>query len=225
MKGPFSDARLTARPCSPSIAPDLDVGTHALKFSGGREARFHVPARVDAAPAPLLIFFHGSRNQDGGVLASAIEWADRHGAFVVAQKSIGKVWDIVRGGGGSDVSFTDFLLQWTMQRYAIDPARIGIAGFSDGASCALSIGLTNGDLLHDILAFSPGFVRTRRRVGKPRVHIAHGKDDFILSIERGRTIATQLADEGYDVQYAEFGGTSTVAQVIEEALARFATTA
>jgi phospholipase/carboxylesterase len=225
MTGPFSDARLIARPCFPSIAPDLDVGTHTLKFSGGREAQFHVPARGDAGPAPLLLFFHGARGQDGGVLTLAIEWADRHGVYVIAQKAIGKVWDIVRGGGGSDVSFTDFLLQWTMQRYAIDPARIGIAGFSDGGSCALSIGLTNGDLLRDIMAFSPGFVRTLRRVGQPRIYLAQGKDNFIMSIERGRAIAARLSDDRYDVQYREFGGPRALAQIVDEALARFATVA
>ena len=31
--------------------------------------------------------------------------------------------------------------------HAVDPARIAVAGFSDGASYALSLGLTNGTLL------------------------------------------------------------------------------
>jgi predicted esterase len=221
MISPFSDARLTARPCSPSIPSDLEVGTHVLKFSGGREAQFHVPARSDAAPAPLLLFFHGARGQDGGVLTTTLEWAKQHGIFVIAQKSIGKVWDIVRGGGGSDVSFTDFLLQWTMQRYAIDPARIGIAGFLDGGSCALSIGLTNGDLLHDIMAFSPGFVRTQRRVGQPRIFLAQGKDNFIMSFERGCALTAQLSDSGYDVLYREFNGPRALGQIVDEALVRF----
>jgi len=223
LRGPFSDARLTARPSPPILAPELGVGSHALKFSGGREAQFHVPSRIDASPAPLLLFFHGARGQDGGVMTAVVEWADRHGVFLIAQKAIGKAWDIVRGGGGSDVSFADFLLQWTMQRYAIDPSRIGISGVADGGSCALSIGLTNGDLISDILAFSPGFVRTLRRAGRPKIYLAQGKDDFILSIERGRDLAAKLSSEGYDVQYRESGGgLRALPRIVDEALARFA---
>lgn len=41
---------------------------------------------------------------------------------------------------------------------AIDPAHVAIGGFSDGASCALSLGLVNGDLFTHVMAFSPGLV-------------------------------------------------------------------
>ncbi|MGZ4788523.1 MAG: hypothetical protein ACXVZX_08375 [Terriglobales bacterium] len=41
----------------------------------------------------------------------------------------------------------------------MDPARIAIGGFSDGASYALTIGITNGRLFTHIVAFSPGFMQ------------------------------------------------------------------
>ncbi|HSY28515.1 MAG TPA: thioesterase, partial [Burkholderiaceae bacterium] len=59
----------------------------------------------------------------------------------------------------------------------------------------------------------------------PRIYLAQGKDNFIMSIERGRAIAARLSDDRYDVQYREFGGPRALAQIVDEALARFATVA
>jgi len=35
--------------------------------------------------------------------------------------------------------------------------RVGVCGFSDGASYALGLGLANGELFKSVMAFSPGF--------------------------------------------------------------------
>lgn len=89
--------------------------------------------------------------------------------------------------------------------YAIDPARIGAAGFSDGASYALSLGLLNGDLFSDILAFSPGFAVAPERLGRPRIFISHGERDPVLPIDRcARPLARELSYAGYDLIYREF---------------------
>ena len=50
------------------------------------------------------------------------------------------------GRYGSDIAFIDRALAQIFNRNAIDPSKVAIAGFSDGASYALSVGLTNGDL-------------------------------------------------------------------------------
>jgi phospholipase/carboxylesterase len=36
---------------------------------------------------------------------------------------------------------------------------VALGGFSDGASYALSLDLTNGDLFASLIAFSPGFIQ------------------------------------------------------------------
>jgi len=92
-----------------------------------------------------------------------------------------------------------------------DPNHIAIAGFSDGASYALSVGVTNGDLFSHILAFSPGFIAPADQVGQPRCFISHGKSDTVLPIERcSRRIVLGLQQSGYDVLYREFEGAHTV---------------
>jgi predicted esterase len=92
-------------------------------------------------------------------------------------------------------------------RYAVDPGRIAVGGFSDGASYALSLGITNGDLFGHVLAFSPGFMAPAAQVGFPRVFVSHGAHDTVLPVDRcSRRIVPELERAGYDVRYREFEG-------------------
>jgi phospholipase/carboxylesterase len=50
------------------------------------------------------------------------------------------------GGYGPDVEFIDRALDWAFDRLTLDIRKLAITGFSDGASYALSLGITNGDL-------------------------------------------------------------------------------
>ncbi len=70
------------------------------------------------------------------------------------------------------------------QQVFVDPNRISVGGFSDGASYALALGLANGDLFSRVIAFSPGFVPPVPRSGKPRVFVSHGDADAVLPIDR-----------------------------------------
>lgn len=203
--GNYHDGRLHARAGVPAIASDLGPGTYELGFGGRRAALLHVPAPA-TAPAPLLLLLHGAANLDGGADALALDWARRRQAFVLVPKAAGTSWDFLRGGFGPDLAFLDQLLAWTMQRYAIDPANVSIAGFSDGASYALSVGLMNGDLFSDILAFSPGCARPLHQVGQPRIFIGHGQLDPVLPLSCGQNIARSLSEQGYAVRFEAFDG-------------------
>ena len=89
----------------------------------------------------------------------------------------------------------------------LDTRRLAITGFSDGASYALSLVITNGDLFTRIIAFSPGFMAPATRRGKPRVFVSHGTRDRVLPIERcSRRVVPQLDHAGYRVWYREFEG-------------------
>lgn len=105
--------------------------------------------------------------------------------------------------------------------YVVDPSRIAIQGFSDGASYALSLGLTNGDLFRQIVAFSPGFSSPAEKQGKPRIFVSHGTEDDMLPIEQtSRRIVPRLENDGYTVLYREFDGPHTIPpEIIDEALA------
>jgi predicted esterase len=199
--------------------PPLAAGTHQLEFADGRKALLHVPAHADAPGRVLhlLLLLHGAGGQHGGGDHIALAHAIRHGALLLIPDAAGSSWDFLRGGFGDDLAFIDRLLLWTMQRYEVDEQAMAIAGFSDGASYALSVGLMNGLMFSDILAFSPGFMAPLRREGVPRVFVSHGRDDRVLPVARAAAIAQRLAVEGYEVAYEEFDGAHIVSPPIARA--------
>ncbi|MFC4905039.1 hypothetical protein [Kocuria oceani] len=69
--------------------------------------------------------------------------ADQYRTAVLVPVSRGSAWDGVRDGFGPDVDVIDRALHRAFDAVAVDPERIGIAGFSDGASYALGLGLAN----------------------------------------------------------------------------------
>nr|WP_315260611.1 thioesterase [uncultured Duganella sp.] len=228
---PYADGRLHARPdllrqIAHQRQPALDAGTHQLSFADGRKAVLHVPPHLDSGagahgePLHLLLLLHGAAGQHGGGDHLALAHAMRHGALLLIPDALASSWDFLRGGFGADLAFIDRALLWTMQRYQVDEQAMAIAGFSDGASYALSVGLMNGHLFSDILAFSPGFMAPLRREGQPRVFVAHGKEDAVLSVRRGQDIARRLAQEGYDVAYEEFDGAHIVSPPVARAALR-----
>ena len=121
--------------------------------------------------------------------------------------SRGQTWDGIRGGFGPDVEFLDRALTRVFDLVAVDPARLALGGFSDGATYGLSLGLINGDVFRAIVAFSPGFLVDDEPHGQPRVFISHGTRDDILLIDRcSRVIVPDLKKRGYDVTFREFDG-------------------
>ena len=211
------DANLTSRPAPPTEA--IEPGLHSLDLGWARDGFLSVPSiyRPDV-PAPLMVMLHGSG-------FSASEWSkgpllgdvDDLGIVVLGVDSRGASWDYISDGVfGPDVRFIDRALAQTFRRCRIDSARVAIAGFSDGASYALSLGVANGDLASAILAFSPGFVSTPERRGSPRIFVTHGTNDPVLRVENARVIVDGLRGNGYEVVYEEFDG----AHVVHRALAR-----
>lgn len=208
--GPASDAHLLARPGTPSATPTL--GESSLGLEAGRDGLLYVPERYDAAkPAPLLVLLHGAGGQASD-WRSVFPIAGGRDLVVLALDSRGTTWDRVRGDFGVDTAFMDAALDHTFRHCAVDPQRILLAGFSDGASYALSLGVGNGDLFTHLAAFSPGFVNSGEHlIGKPRVFVSHGTQDNVISVESSRqNVVPLLEGAGYDVTFEEFEGGHTV---------------
>jgi phospholipase/carboxylesterase len=89
----------------------------------------------------------------------------------------------------------------------VDASRLAVGGFSDGASYALSLGVTNGDLFTHVIAFSPGFLAPAGKHGSPALFVSHGTRDRVLPIDVcSRRLVPQARREGYRVEYREFDG-------------------
>ena len=217
-KGDHAEGRLRARPVGAYRTAPLGTPPAVPPERGDFLLRVPTTYRP-GSPAPLTVMLHGAASRAEDVSALLEDLAERIGAILLAPNSRGYTWDVIVGGYGPDVAAIDRVLAWTFSSYAIDPARIGIGGFSDGASYALSLGLTNGDLFSHVLAFSPGFMAPAGQEGSPRIFVSHGTRDAVLPIDRcSRRIVPTLRRAGYDVAYREVdGGHAVPLEVVHDA--------
>jgi phospholipase/carboxylesterase len=208
--------RLRARPGGADApgqppATPVSLGEHRLELGQGRDGLLYVPRQLPPR-APLLLLLHGATGSGKGIssrVGAAI--ADEFQTVLLSPDSRDRTWDAIGGRFGPDVAFLDAALTQTFARIAIDPARLAVGGFSDGASYALSLGLINGDLFTHVVAFSPGFMVADETRGRPAIFVSHGVNDEILPIDRtSRRLVPELRRAGYAVDYREFDGPHTV---------------
>jgi phospholipase/carboxylesterase len=215
-------ARPGASPTRPADGPLCTPGTHPLGLETERDPLLHVPPGVvPGVAAPLVVVLHGAGGDAEAGLALLRPLADERGLLLLAPASRGTTWDAVRGRYGPDAALVDRALAEVFAACPVDPDRLTVAGFSDGASYALGLGLANGGLFGRIVAFSPGFVPPgARREGFPAVFVSHGTDDDVLPLDRtSGEIVPALRDDGYEVTYREFAGPHTVPpDVVREAV-------
>lgn len=200
-----NDGRLTARPRE-NVETSAN-GERALGLDSTRDAILHLPPKATGPSLPLAVLFHGAGQSAEWMLRHVRSAADEAGVAVLAPHSRDSSWDGIRDSFGPDVTFVNRALERVFETVAVDPARIAVGGFSDGATYALSVGLINGDLFSRVVAFSPGFVVDGTPNGTPKFFISHGTEDPILPIDRcSRRIVRGLRERGYDVTFREFDG-------------------
>src|SRR3954469_10216669 len=204
--------------CSvPAAASDpVRIGQQPLKLGSDRDGVLFVPKGYKPeVAAPLVLMFHGAGGTGLGV-SYTFEVADEHGIIILAPDSRDEAtWDFLVHGYGEDVEFIGTALKDTYARCHVDRTRMAIAGHSDGASYALSLGLGTGDTFAKIMAFSPGVMRPAEVHGKPKIFISHGLRDPIMPIDvTSRTFVPKLKAMGYDVTYREYEGRHGVTPAI-----------
>jgi phospholipase/carboxylesterase len=198
----FSHAR-------PVFASDpIKVGQQPLKLGSDRDGVLYVPRSYKPDVAmPMVLMFHGAGGTGLGV-SYTFDVAEDLGIIVLAPDSRDEAtWDFLVHGYGEDVEFIGIALRDTYARCNIDRKKMAIAGHSDGASYALSLGLGTGDTFGKIMAFSPGVMQPAEVHGKPKIFISHGISDPIMPIDvTSRRFVPRLKGLGYDVTYREYEG-------------------
>ena len=212
-------SRLSARPGTPS-RPAVK-GFTTLGLDPLRDGFMFVPqCYASGTPTPLVVALHGSQSSSA-FWAQYEQRAEDRCFAMLAPDSRAATWDLAEGRLGPDIAFIDRALEHVFDRVNVDPSRIVLLGFSDGASYAISIGVSNGDLFHHLVAHSSGFfIPFEPLVGKPAIYISHGLNDPILPIATVRDlIVPNFEQAGYEVTYREFdGGHQIPDAVAEEAL-------
>lgn len=222
MTGPAEEGRLLARPGAvPPGAPwPLPPGLHPLGLGGARDGLLAVPEARPEGPLPLIVMLHGATGNAERSLRRLGSLAEH--ALVVLPESLGTSWDVLEGGYGPDIARIDAALARVFAAWPLDPDRLALAGFSDGASYALSLALMNGELFSHCLAFSPGFCAPVRFEGRPALFVSHGTADEVLPIEAcSRRLMPRLDRAGYYGQYMEFPGGHTVTEEVRAAALAF----
>jgi phospholipase/carboxylesterase len=216
--------RMSFRPGAPPQLAPLPPGRHELEFDDGRDAILVVPEGLEpGAPTPLLVMFHGAGGEANRVLPHLVPLARSRRFLLLAPQSMFPTWDIVIGGHGPDLERLDAALGQVALRFQLDPARLAFAGFSDGGSYALSVGMTNGDVASHVIGLSAGFMNVFTPTGTPRVFLAHGRADSQLPLETSaRPHALRLLQEGIDLTLLPFEGDHVIVpQVVERAVEFF----
>jgi phospholipase/carboxylesterase len=184
-------------------------------------ALLYVPSTV-RYPATLLLWLHGATGTPERAINVLRDAADETGVVLLLPKSTEATWDVIVGHGtfGPDVARIDAALAQVFARMAI--GRVAIGGFSDGASYALSLGLANGQLFRDVLAFAPCFRSGDGSGPPPRVLIVHGTEDRILPFTQcGVRLRRELTEAGVNVTFVEHdGGHVQPPALIRDALRR-----
>jgi phospholipase/carboxylesterase len=213
-------SRIDARPAR--VAQPAPVGL--LELEGGlRDSYLYVPASYQyTRPSALALLLHGSGGHAHHGLEILQPLADEFRVILLAPASGDYAWDLVAGRQAPEVALINGALERVFTAYAVDPAHVAIAGFSDGASYALSLGLAHNKLFTHVIAFSPGFVPLPD-AARGRVFISHGRRDEILPISRcSQRILPQLERRGLPTEYVEFEGGHRIApEIARRAVAWF----
>lgn len=149
-----------------------------------------VPPQPAAHPA-LVVVLHG-----GGSSAAAMrryvhfEDASRDAALVAYPRGIRRHWNDARGGypGPDDVAFLRALIVKVQARYRTDPARVDLAGISNGGVMALTAACRGLDVAA-VAAVSANLPPSSQRACKPAhpvsVILVDGTADPIIPYDGG----------------------------------------
>lgn len=217
---------LSARPVS--VGTPATPGVHRLR--AGTAAILYVPATIPSGTAaPFLLLLHGADRDGDDMIRRFKAQADRRGIILLAPDSADRTWDVAmsmlgrRAGAprfGRDVKRIDAVLQEAFARVNVDPQQVAVAGFSDGASTALSLGARKTALFPATLAFSAGAMVPDWSGPPARVFFAHGANDPVLPIAIARdALAPSLGASGFTGTFVTFeGGHELPEPVLEQAM-------
>src|SRR4030095_8112452 len=104
-----------------------------------RDAILQLPKNSGSSPLPLLVMLHGATKSAEDMFWYLGSTHEEAGVAVLAPHSRDYTWDAIGGSFGPDIDFLNRALERVFDTVAIDPARLAVGGFSDGATYGLSL--------------------------------------------------------------------------------------
>jgi polyhydroxybutyrate depolymerase len=132
--------------------PQATLSKESFVFDGlTRTYLVHVPSSYDDnVPTPLVLVLHGYTGTAEGMepLTGFTTKSDKEGFIVVYPQGLAQRWNVGFGTlkfDTDDVGFINELINRLEQKYKIDPNRIYVTGFSNGAMMAYLLGAALSD--------------------------------------------------------------------------------
>lgn len=185
------------------------------------------PARQGEPPHPCLLLLHG-RGADERDLLGLAPLLDPRFLLVAARAPLpvlgvgGFQWhEALAMGRPEPVSqmrslgrLREFLGQ-IADAFPVDPERVFVLGFSQGAAMALCLGAEVAGTLA-LSGYLTPLCRTETLAGRP-LFVGHGTGDPVVPVALGRGVRDALTAAGADLTYREYGmGHQIVEQEIDD---------
>jgi phospholipase/carboxylesterase len=178
-----------------------------------------LPENSAGRPAPAVVMVHGWQGNER--VMGIFERTVPPGAIIISPRAPVEVgtylfgWHKLEDGEVDFQSGVDALRLFVRdlpQAYPVDPRRVLLMGFSQGASMCYALLLSEPGLAFGVAGLA-GFLSAPSRrwlapgrlAGKP-VFIAHGADDDKVPLEQARATRDDLTRAGADVEYHEYQG-------------------
>jgi len=174
---------------------------------GPHRAALLTPDEIDPDRRyPLITVLHGGDRQDERLAGAYRNEPERRQALFLVPRSLERTWDVITREDRPDLDFLEFAYDLIYRRYPVDPGRQALTGYSDGASYALSIGLSNPRIFLAVMGWAAGFVMRDDTVSeddpKPRVLLEYGTHDPMFPFERvALPMRQKLERAGYEVEF------------------------
>jgi phospholipase/carboxylesterase len=166
------------------------------------------PAQLDPSRRyPLITVLHGAGRQDEMLVKACRGQPEKRQALFFVPRSLAPTWDLIAGGGRPDLDFLEFAYDLIYRRYPVDAQRQAMVGYSDGASYALSVGISNPRIFRAVMGWAAGFVAydftfVTEADPKPDILLEYGTQDELFPYE---TVALPMRDSlqeaGYPLEF------------------------
>lgn len=164
--------RLTVRPREMATGTRTDQAG-ALLLDSATGTWLYIPKQcVGTRRVPLVVLLGGGGWTGENIMKLERREADRYGMIVLAPNAVAApgMWDIFVDRTGfprmpqrttplypTDLKAIDAAMQKVLRRFAIDPTKIALVGYSNGGSYALFVGRYNVDVFSRVAALSAVF--------------------------------------------------------------------
>lgn len=162
---------------------------------------------------PMFTILHGAGRQDEALAKGYKNEPDERQAFFLIPRSVEPTWDLIASDGRPDLDFLEYAYDLIYRRFPIDPLQQVLVGYSDGASYAMSVGLSNSTMFSALIGWAAGFIvldpptaeqfQVAIPEPRPRIYLEYGTHDELFDYH-SVAIPTRdrLQQAGFDVTFS-----------------------